>query len=776
MASSVRTVQDIGLSSLLPNSEVVILNQLINVLNSSFSCNGGVVDILKKMAKGSLQTLAAFVIYYFLKNNDSLWDLLKSSYIRLFYRSYCVPVEDQLVFVEMFTKYCDTQEKNLKLYTAYVSGFPIYLVKQGMSYVLCYLRFIHGSFYNKLLAEFELEREKFKKCKTICRNFDRKTFAPKTLFASDNYLKLDKMVQFFHDICRDTENTGSMVCVLYGEAGTGKTGLKHYLGSLGKYSEIIYIDLRERTTESFSSIVKTFTAFKTNGFTIIIIDECDKYLEDYIEYSYSASQQGIKEDGELVDSDYPTFVRSVKKNFIRLIAQLNDNTDNFPEGVVYILPMNNPQTIYEDVRSVHVNSVKSRMVSIEFLKCDREEVKRFIRTFNAKITNLDIKCTPSLLEKHLAKLRPDLQITHRDIRTCLIKSFGIIPEFVEHLNRGVENVFDEIESSPEPPQKILVHLSKKLDEPKKIEQVIAPKSVSKIPLSTQSKIDKHQLYMDIRAKVFAMKNDDVDELMGYIGNENIRDVIQFMRYEYDGDKGEQPTIGLFIIRNSFPKCLRYIIENGNLDDQYITELFFDCCHGFQFEDMMFFIKNNYVNVYDQDFDGNYFLHFLLMANTKKAEDNKHEAILEVVDLIFSKGFHPNTKSFKYGNMFLNILLQQSHQMSKNICLKLIDLAVKYDADINIKDSFGKTPLMNACSHPHTEVIQHLIDLGASIDDKDTKGKYVLGHFVEGDGLNCEEIPNIELLLQNGADKNQLSDNPKYKFKYSSDVQEILDKY
>ena len=45
---------------------------------------------------------------------------------------------------------------------------------------------------------------------------------------------------------------------------------------------------------------------------------------------------------------------------------------------------------------------------------------------------------------------------------------------------------------------------------------------------------------------------------------------------------------------------------------------------------------------------------------------------------------------------------------ENGCLDIVDLLIKYKADVNKKDSNGSTPLMSACKNGHFEVVELLL--------------------------------------------------------------------
>jgi ankyrin repeat protein len=92
----------------------------------------------------------------------------------------------------------------------------------------------------------------------------------------------------------------------------------------------------------------------------------------------------------------------------------------------------------------------------------------------------------------------------------------------------------------------------------------------------------------------------------------------------------------------------------------------------------------------------------------------------------------------------------------------VELLFAKGADINVRDSGGKTPLMYATENEYLGrqipvnplVIKELLAKGAEIDAKDSNGQTALMHAVQNDFRN-HPLEAVKTLLANGADVNAM---------------------
>ena len=88
------------------------------------------------------------------------------------------------------------------------------------------------------------------------------------------------------------------------------------------------------------------------------------------------------------------------------------------------------------------------------------------------------------------------------------------------------------------------------------------------------------------------------------------------------------------------------------------------------------------------------------------------------------------------------------------CLDMVDLLVKYKADVNKRDGNGATPLMAACREGHLEVVELLLASGANVDDDSNTQRTALHEATEGGHVDITEL----LLKQSEVDPTVRDDN------------------
>lgn len=424
---------------LIPDSDSIILSQLLSTLNESLSCKGGLSGVLRALGGGAIKLVASLVVHRLFKGGD-VWSVLRFILIRFVYRR---------------TRLSSTEEKSVSMLQEYnalfptpneevsVSNMPVYMVKDTGDHVLYTCPYVHTAFVNDLesRADDSLIHKEF--MATVCRDSNGKVFISQPLFASNNYLALAKRVtNYFVRKC--TGMISPPLIVLQGEAGLGKTDSFHYISQLGICGEIRVISLTGNgmINKSFSSILQDLMSKRYTTPTIVYFDELDKYLDMYFTHAYTTAKtskvQGTRMD-EVVDDNFDVFVSSVKKSVIMSIAGLIENWHvTFPGGVVYVFCSNNFHTLFRGVDNTHLNSVKTRFTFIKFEKCGKAELCRYLDAYNDKLPK-DLQYAPDELRECFTYIQPDISVTYRTIQIAMGVASYEIRDFVHIINRELDN-------------------------------------------------------------------------------------------------------------------------------------------------------------------------------------------------------------------------------------------------------------------------------------------------------------------------------------------------
>jgi hypothetical protein len=454
-----------NVSSMFFNPEAIGLDRIFNALDKLFDCKSGFSVNLSNILSGSMKIVAYFCIYILYKNYDKMWRPCRSLILKLVYTRTVLAKDIEIDVVSKFKELCpieqvtsvvgDSSGKNSntpkpalgdsagKTNELWVSGLPLYLEKEGNDNVIYNIPYFHNHLIEELHS-FAQKRKENDGLSTVCRDENGKVFTPLEMFASDNYIKVDKITSCYFRTFKDTKMITPPIIMLNGEPGLGKTNVSHYLGSLKKYGEIRLIDLTSPSivNKGFSSIIADLTSKDINIPSIICFDELDKYIVMYTQHIYTSKQQGVKKEStnmdEVVDNDFSTFERQVKLSVISTIGRL-DSVKNYHQGVIWMFFANNIHTIFQGLRQTHIDSVKTRFTFIDFHKCGKEELARYVRQFNDRLTDPQQKYTDLRLKSAIRKIRHDIDVTYRDIQICMNKSAYDIDLLVKYINEGVKN-------------------------------------------------------------------------------------------------------------------------------------------------------------------------------------------------------------------------------------------------------------------------------------------------------------------------------------------------
>ena len=141
--------------------------------------------------------------------------------------------------------------------------------------------------------------------------------------------------------------------------------------------------------------------------------------------------------------------------------------------------------------------------------------------------------------------------------------------------------------------------------------------------------------------------------------------------------------------------------------------------------------------------------------------------LEVVEFLLAKGADVNIREPEEDGKKWTPLMEAARTASSEIARILIDKG----ADINAKDTEGKTPLIIAAEFGNAEVAGEFILAGADINAKDNKGCNALMYAsINQHGDIAEPIPNLEELERISS---EAEDSLENKFKQLEKLGNIL---
>ena len=105
--------------------------------------------------------------------------------------------------------------------------------------------------------------------------------------------------------------------------------------------------------------------------------------------------------------------------------------DNFP-----ILFVNNFQSKFEGLEKTQFNSIKTRFTSIDFEKCDKSEIIKYLKVFNSKLINTQYYYEEDHLNRTVNRIRDDIKMTYQDISIYHIRAQYDIEKLVDFINEG----------------------------------------------------------------------------------------------------------------------------------------------------------------------------------------------------------------------------------------------------------------------------------------------------------------------------------------------------
>ena len=118
---------------------------------------------------------------------------------------------------------------------------------------------------------------------------------------------------------------------------------------------------------------------------------------------------------------------------------------------------------------------------------------------------------------------------------------------------------------------------------------------------------------------------------------------------------------------------------------------------------------------------------LLLLSAIRGEAKRTEMLLRL-------GANPNYRGGKFGDTAMTAAAVMGRR-------EIVELLIAYQADVNIQDIDGGTPLIWATIGQHTEMVQLLLDSGADPNIRENDGQTALHLAIEND------LPHIAQILR-----------------------------
>lgn len=729
------------ISQIFGNADSVILNQLFNILNNGFKTQGGFYGCLKNLCISSVKILITFAVQKLFKDGINLGSVIKFMILKLFYRKRYIgkSVRDN-VFITEFQKIAGEKEK-VESPSIVVSGIPMYMEKDGMEYILYSFPFIHDRTVEQLDLAVEDNMKSYNTMNTVFKDTYGKIMVPLELFASNNYIKLERIISTYFDVYKDTKMVTPPLIAINGEPGLGKTYSAHYIAKLDKYGEVRHMDLTayNMTTRPFSNIIMDIVGKASNRTVIVYFDELDKYIDLYVQYAFSSKSAGItKEQGtnldEIVDPVYENFRSSFKKSVITAITQLGSYLSVFPMGIVFIFCANNIHTLFEGIDQTHVESAKTRFTFVDFEVCCRDEFIRYITEFNNKLTCPELKYTPEQLSAACDRVRPDLRVTYRDIQISHTQAAYDINKLVDIINNGVSNPLLKKSFESSSP-----YVPRSSPEPMK-----AVELKEKTPTETEKKSNTKR---EVRVCLTKEKEDYdvIVKVIRALGDYSDTDSTYF-------DKIKELLKGKDISRLSTKFVNDAVNFTSNISIYHVA------CKMLDYNVLKYLIDEGLdVNAVDMDFNGGIFSLFCSFFNYDvKDRGNK---MIKCLKLLRDHGIDFTNVNI-LGDTPYAKLMNGVGKISSDVVFKIIKMAIRGGVHINapLDSTLGMTFIsIQAGFRDSRKYITELYSMGANINEirnpNGNKSTVLLDIYTVLPYKSSDILDNIKTLVELGADPN-----------------------
>lgn len=399
------------------------LYQLYQNVRDVCSKKGTALSVAKALLIFGFDSSITLILGQLVHDKTSIFSWVKFLLYKIFYRKRFVQKNIKSRTEELFFDHVKDEvnvkvdEKNENLFQNTMSIFPIYLDIHGGSGYLDYIPFVHNWFIRNIESKVkeDLEKSTLKKTTTFYQDSNGNIIRPLNMFGSHNYIKLHNIVQRFFKVVA-SGHTRSRGILINGESGLGKSRSCDYLAASGCYGDIFLFNLNtsDNLPRPFCEILRTILRTKSKNSTIVYIDEVDKWLARHSTLTYQKLPALDKANVTEIEH-----ANNEKRKLLDSLLDLLEN-NNYESGIVFIFCCNNFDTLFADIDQKHIASLKTRFVPLEFSRCDREEIRRFLHFFNENQVHQELKYPAEHIDQSVSTIPDDYSITYRFLDETLV--------------------------------------------------------------------------------------------------------------------------------------------------------------------------------------------------------------------------------------------------------------------------------------------------------------------------------------------------------------------
>jgi len=138
-----------------------------------------------------------------------------------------------------------------------------------------------------------------------------------------------------------------------------------------------------------------------------------------------------------------------KTDFVYCLLRILER-DGLSYPCVILFCSNNFDTIFDSVNSIHTISLKKRFLSIDFTRCDKNDLVEYLNYYNKLFKETELYIDENNLNSIIKKIKPDLSITYRDLSQISIKADFDLERIITSVNNyEAEEIIESRDNSEE---------------------------------------------------------------------------------------------------------------------------------------------------------------------------------------------------------------------------------------------------------------------------------------------------------------------------------------